>query len=238
MTTQTPTSIYDFSVKTIDGTLVKLEVYQGKVLLIVNTASQCGFTPQYKGLQALYEQYAEKDFMVLGFPCNQFGQQEPGNSEEIQSFCETGFGVSFPLFQKIDVNGSNAHPLYQYLTQEAPGILGTKNVKWNFTKFLVDRKGKVVKRYPPTVTPKAITQDILKVFKTQPDYQLYEYECEYEKAYDAAKEYLRKNPEDYQAREAMVKAGREYYARSREGRQPTIYDEQAINNDLIAIIGK
>lgn len=160
MATQTSTSVYDFSATAIDGKSVSLDTYKGKVLLIVNTASQCGFTPQYKGLQALHEQYGEKDLVVLGFPCNQFGQQEPGSSEQIQSFCETTFGVSFPLFQKIDVNGSNAHPLYQYLTKEAPGILGTKNVKWNFTKFLVDRNGKVVKRYPPTATPEAIAKDI------------------------------------------------------------------------------
>ncbi|BAW95301.1 glutathione peroxidase [[Synechococcus] sp. NIES-970] len=160
MTTQASAPIYNFSATTIDGKSVSLETYKGKVLLIVNTASQCGFTPQYKGLQGLHEQYADKGLAVLGFPCNQFGQQEPGNADQIQTFCETTFGVSFPLFEKIEVNGGNAHPLYQYLTETAPGIFGTKNVKWNFTKFLVDRNGKVVKRYPPTATPEAIAKDI------------------------------------------------------------------------------
>ncbi len=160
MPTQTPPSIYDVSATRIDGTPVSLSDYQGNVLLIVNTASQCGFTPQYKGLQALYDQYVDQGFVILGFPCNQFGQQEPGSSDQIQSFCETNFGVSFPLFQKIEVNGSNAHPLYQYLTKAAPGILGTEGIKWNFTKFLVDRNGNVVKRYPPTAKPEELAKDI------------------------------------------------------------------------------
>lgn len=160
MTAQVPASIYDISVTSIDGNPVPFNTYKDKVLLIVNTASQCGFTPQYKGLQALYDQYADRGLVVLGFPCNQFGQQEPGNSDQIQSFCETNFGVSFPLFQKIEVNGSNAHPLYQYLTKAAPGILGTEGIKWNFTKFLVDRSGKVVKRYPPTTKPEELVKDI------------------------------------------------------------------------------
>lgn len=160
MATQTASSIYDFSATTINGQSVDLKTYQDKVLLIVNTASQCGFTPQYKGLQALYEKYADRGLVVLGFPCNQFGQQEPGNAQQIRSFCETSFGVSFPMFQKIDVNGGNAHPLYQYLTKAAPGLLGTTNVKWNFTKFLVNRQGQVVKRYAPTVTPEAVAKDI------------------------------------------------------------------------------
>ncbi len=160
MATATPTSIYDLTVTTLEGKPVALETYKGKVLLVVNTASQCGFTPQYQGLQALYEQYAGQGLIVLGFPCNQFGQQEPGNSQQIKSFCEARFGVSFPLFEKIEVNGKNAHPLYQYLTQAAPGILGTKGIKWNFTKFLVDRDGQVVKRYPPMTKPEAIAQDI------------------------------------------------------------------------------
>lgn len=155
-----PQSVYEFSATSIEGQPVDFNTYQGKVLLIVNTASQCGFTPQYQGLQALQEQYGSRGLLVLGFPCNQFGQQEPGSQEEIQSFCETRFGVSFPLFQKIDVNGGNAHPLYQYLTNEIPGILGLKNIKWNFTKFLVDKNGKVVKRYPPTTEPKDIAKDI------------------------------------------------------------------------------
>lgn len=160
MTTQAPASIYDISATGMDGSSVPLSTYKDKVLLIVNTASQCGFTPQYKGLQALYEQYANQGLVILGFPCNQFGQQEPGTAEQIQSFCEMNFGVSFPLFQKIDVNGSNAHPLYQYLTKAAPGIFGTEGIKWNFTKFLIDRSGKVVKRYPPTTKPEDLAKDI------------------------------------------------------------------------------
>jgi glutathione peroxidase-family protein len=160
MTAQTSASIYDISATGIDGNLVSLSTYKDKVLLIVNTASQCGFTPQYQGLQALYDQYANQGLVVLGFPCNQFGQQESGNSDQIQSFCETNFGVSFQLFQKIKVNGGEAHPLYQYLTKAAPGILGTEGIKWNFTKFLVDRGGKVVKRYPPTAKPEDLVKDI------------------------------------------------------------------------------
>jgi glutathione peroxidase len=160
MAAQAPASVYDISATDIDGKPVSLTAYKDKVLLIVNTASQCGFTPQYKGLQALYDQYASQGLAILGFPCNQFGKQEPGNSDQIQSFCETSFGVSFPLFQKIDVNGSNAHPLYQYLKKAAPGLLGTQAIKWNFTKFLVDRGGKVVKRYPPTAKPEDMAKDI------------------------------------------------------------------------------
>ncbi|MFM7425711.1 MAG: glutathione peroxidase, partial [Elainella sp.] len=144
MTAQAPASIYDISATAIDGSPVSLSTYKDKVLLVVNTASQCGFTPQYQGLQALYAKYASRGLEVLGFPCNQFGGQEPGSSDQIQSFCETSFGVSFPLFEKVEVNGSNAHPLYRYLTKAAPGIFGTAGVKWNFTKFLVDRSGKVV----------------------------------------------------------------------------------------------
>jgi glutathione peroxidase len=160
MTAQAPASVYDISATDIDGQPVSLTAYKDKVLLIVNTASQCGFTPQYQGLQALYDQYASQGLAILGFPCNQFGKQEPGDSAQIQSFCETSFGVSFPLFQKIEVNGSNAHPLYQYLTKAAPGLLGTQAIKWNFTKFLVDRSGKVVKRYPPTAKPEDLAKDI------------------------------------------------------------------------------
>ena len=155
-----PASIYDVSATGIDGNLLSLNTYKDKVLLIVNTASQCGFTPQYQGLQALYDQYADRGLVVLGFPCNQFGGQEPGDSDQIQSFCETNFGVSFPLFQKIEVNGSNIHPLYQYLTKAVPGIFGTEGIKWNFTKFLVDRGGKVVKRYPSTAKPEDLAKDI------------------------------------------------------------------------------
>lgn len=160
MTAQTSVSIYDISATDIDGNLVPLSTYKDKVLLIVNTASQCGFTPQYKGLQMLSDKYANQGLVVLGFPCNQFGQQEPGNSDQIQSFCEINFGVSFPLFQKINVNGSEAHPLYAYLSKAAPGILGTEGIKWNFTKFLVDRSGKVVKRYSPTAKPEDLAKDI------------------------------------------------------------------------------
>ncbi len=160
MTTQTSPSIYDFSVNTIEGQSVSLSTYQDKVLLIVNTASQCGFTPQYQGLQSVYNKYKDQGLEVLGFPCNQFGQQEPGSANDIQSFCEMRFGVTFPLFEKIDVNGANAHPLFKYLTKAAPGIFGTEGIKWNFTKFLVDRSGKVVKRYPSTTKPEDIERDI------------------------------------------------------------------------------
>lgn len=153
-------SIYDFSVNTISGDTVSLENYRGKVLLIVNTASKCGFTPQYTGLEKLYKNHQAQGLEVLGFPCNQFGAQEPGSEDEIASFCSLNFGVSFPLFAKIDVNGAEAAPLYQYLKAEAPGILGTKDVKWNFTKFLVNREGQVVKRYAPQDTPEKIEADI------------------------------------------------------------------------------
>ncbi|MEB3123896.1 MAG: glutathione peroxidase [Snowella sp.] len=160
MTTQTTSSIYDFSATSIEGNPVELSNYKDKVLLIVNTASQCGFTPQYQGLQALYQKYSDRGLVVLGFPCNQFGQQEPGSTSEIQSFCETRFGVSFPLFEKVDVNGINAHPLFKYLTKAVPGILGTEGIKWNFTKFLVDRKGNVVKRYPSMTKPEDLEKEI------------------------------------------------------------------------------
>ncbi|GAC1501763.1 MAG: glutathione peroxidase [Chamaesiphon sp.] len=160
MTAQTYASIYDVSATSIDGTSVSFNTYKDKVLLIVNTASQCGFTPQYQGLQALYDKYANQGLVILGFPCNQFGQQEPGNLDQIQSFCETRFGVSFPLFQKIEVNGSHAHPLYQYLKKAAPGIFGTEAIKWNFTKFLVAQNGTVVKRYPPMTKPEELEKDI------------------------------------------------------------------------------
>ena len=153
-------NVFDFSANAIDGTPVDLSRYRGKVLLIVNTASQCGFTPQYKGLEQLYREYHERGLEVLGFPCNQFRQQEPGSEAEIGAFCEKNFGVSFPLFAKIDVNGANAHPLYRHLKGEAPGVLGTQSVKWNFTKFLVGRDGRVVKRYAPTTKPEEIAGDI------------------------------------------------------------------------------
>lgn len=154
------TTVHDFSARDIRGNEVPLEQYRGKVLLVVNTASQCGFTPQYKGLQQLYEQYRDRGLEILGFPCNQFGQQEPGDESEIGQFCEMNFGVSFPLFGKIDVNGDQAHPLYDHLKSEAPGVLGSKAIKWNFTKFLVDRNGQVVKRYGSKDKPEAIARDI------------------------------------------------------------------------------
>jgi glutathione peroxidase len=153
-------SAYDFEALDIAGKPVKLRQFKGKPLLIVNTASACGFTPQYKGLQALHEQYASQGLVVLGFPCNQFGAQESGSNEEIASFCEMNFGVSFPLMGKIEVNGVQAAPLYQWLTSQAPGLLGSKAIKWNFTKFLVGRDGQVIKRYAPQDNPKSIAQDI------------------------------------------------------------------------------
>ncbi|MCQ8118744.1 glutathione peroxidase [Methylomonas rosea] len=152
--------IYQFSATKINGETVALADYRGKVLLIVNTASQCGFTPQYRGLEALYQTYKSRGLVVLGFPCNQFGQQEPGDSQEIASFCELNYGVSFPMFEKIDVNGNNAHPLFEYLKTAAPGILGFNAIKWNFSKFLVGRDGKVFKRYAPIDTPAGISKDI------------------------------------------------------------------------------
>ena len=157
------TGIYDFSVDDIHGQKVKLDVYKGKVLLVVNTASKCGFTPQYKGLEALYEKLHGKGLEVLGFPCNQFGAQEPGSEEEIESFCEVNYGVTFPLFAKIDVNGDDAAPLYKHLKKTKPGLLGSEAIKWNFTKFLVDRNGKVVERYAPNTEPESIAGDIEKI---------------------------------------------------------------------------
>ncbi len=151
--------IYEFSARTLDGTETKLEAFRGKVLLIVNTASACGFTPQYAGLEALYLKHKDAGLTVLGFPCNQFGGQEPGNADEIASFCSLTYDVTFPLFAKIDVNGDRAHPLYRYLTSAAPGLLGS-SIKWNFTKFLVDRSGKVVARYAPTTKPDGIKKEI------------------------------------------------------------------------------
>ncbi len=157
------TSIYDFSAKSLQGKNVSLSDYKGKTLLIVNTASKCGFTPQYEGLEKLYEKLHEKGLTVLGFPCNQFGKQEPGSAEEIGAFCQMNYGVSFPMFDKIEVNGPNAHPLYGYLKGEQPGVLGTTNIKWNFTKFLVDKSGKVVDRFAPMTKPDEIEKSIEKV---------------------------------------------------------------------------
>jgi len=153
-------SIYDYSAKTIDGDEQSLSAYRGKVLLVVNVASKCGFTPQYAGLEALYEQYRERGLVVLGFPCDQFGHQEPGDEAEIRTFCSLHYDVRFPLFAKIDVNGANAHPLYRYLKSEAKGLLGSEAIKWNFTKFLVDRDGTVLRRYAPTDTPESIGRDL------------------------------------------------------------------------------
>lgn len=157
-------SLYTFSARTLDGETVTLERYRGKVLLIVNTASECGFTPQYAGLQQLYERYASRGFVVLGFPCNQFGRQEPGDAAVIGSFCQKNYGVAFPMFEKIDVKGPNADPIFRWLTSEAHGLLGTKWIKWNFTKFLVDREGRVVKRYAPRTSPQALERDVLALF--------------------------------------------------------------------------
>jgi len=154
------TSIYDFSVNTIDGQLLKLETFRNKVMLIVNTASQCGFTPQYQGLEQLYQKYRCRGFVVLGFPCNQFGQQEPGTNQEVAAFCAAKFQVTFPMFEKISVNGDDTHPLYRFLKEAVPGILGIQAIKWNFTKFLVDRDGLVVKRYGPILTPSVLEKDI------------------------------------------------------------------------------
>ena len=153
-------SIYDIEVKTIDGRLQRMDVYRGKTLLVVNVASQCGFTPQYDGLEALYRRYQGKGFAVLGFPCDQFGHQEPGDEEEIQRFCSSTYNVTFPLFAKINVNGDDAHPLYTYLKSEKKGLLGSESIKWNFTKFLVDSNGVVLKRYAPTDTPERIGADL------------------------------------------------------------------------------
>jgi len=153
-------SIYDFSARSIDGEDQPLASYKGKTMLIVNVASKCGFTPQYKGLEELYEKFRDRGLVVLGFPCDQFGHQEPGDEEEIKSFCSLNYDVKFPLFAKIDVNGANAHPLYKYLKHEAKGLLGSEGIKWNFTKFLVDKDGKVVRRYAPTDTPQGMEKDV------------------------------------------------------------------------------
>ena len=156
-------SFYEFSAKTIDGQAQSLADYRGKVVLIVNTASKCGFTPQYEGLEALHREYHDKGLVVLGFPCDQFGHQEPGNEEEIKNFCSLTYDVSFPMFAKIEVNGDNAHPLYQHLKGEKPGVLGSKGIKWNFTKFLVDKSGNTFKRYASTDKPEALIGDIEKL---------------------------------------------------------------------------
>ena len=153
-------NLYDIDVITIDGTLQKMNVYRGKTLLIVNVASRCGFTPQYEGLQSLYDEFKTKGFAVLGFPCDQFGHQEPGSDAEIAQFCTTNYGVTFPMFAKVEVNGANAHPLFAYLKAGKAGILGTEGIKWNFTKFLVGPDGEVLKRYAPTDKPEAIRAEL------------------------------------------------------------------------------
>jgi glutathione peroxidase len=155
-------SVYDFSAKDIEGVERPLDAYRGKALLIVNVASQCGLTPQYEGLEALYRKYKDRGLAVLGFPCNQFGAQEPGSEAQIKDFCSTRYDVTFPLFAKIDVNGNAAHPLYQYLKAETAGSLGPEPIKWNFAKFLVDKEGRVVKRYAPSESPEAVERDLQK----------------------------------------------------------------------------
>jgi glutathione peroxidase len=156
-------SIYDFSVRDIKGNEASMADYRGKVLLIVNTASKCGFTPQFEGLQALHEELGDRGFEVLGFPCNQFMNQDPANEDAISQFCSLNYGVSFPMFAKVDVNGDGAHPLFQFLKREAKGLMGSEKVKWNFTKFLVNRDGQVIRRYAPTAKPADIRADIEKL---------------------------------------------------------------------------
>lgn len=153
-------NLYDIEVSNIDGQRQRLAEFAGKVLLVVNVASKCGFTPQYKGLEALYRKYAERGFAVLGFPCDQFGHQEPGDEAQIKSFCNLQYGVTFPMFAKIEVNGPGAHPLYRYLKKAAPGMLGTEQIKWNFTKFLIDRHGQAVHRYGSATEPQKLAKDI------------------------------------------------------------------------------
>ncbi|RMF18149.1 MAG: glutathione peroxidase [Gammaproteobacteria bacterium] len=158
-------SIYDIEVTDIQGRTYPLKEYEGKVMLIVNTASKCGFTPQFEGLEKLYQKYKDKGLVVLGFPCNQFMSQEPGDEKEIAEFCSLNYGVTFPMHKKGDVNGPNTQPLYKFLKKAAPGLMGSEAIKWNFTKFLVDQTGKVLKRYPPTTKPEEIEKDILKLLE-------------------------------------------------------------------------
>jgi glutathione peroxidase len=157
------TTAYDLSAKTLDGQDQPLAEYKGKAMLVVNTASKCGFTPQYTGLEKLWKKYQDQGLVVLGFPCDQFGHQEPGNEEEIKNFCSLSYDVSFPMYSKVEVNGANAHPLYKWLKSEKSGLLGLDGIKWNFTKFLVDKQGNVIKRYAPTDTPEKIEKDLAAV---------------------------------------------------------------------------
>lgn len=157
------TTIADFTVINNKGEQIDLKQKLGKIILVVNTASKCGFTPQYEGLEELFQQYREQGFEVLAFPCNQFGAQEPGNASEIAEFCKVNFGLTFPLMEKVDVNGDDASPLFDWMKAEKPGLMGSKAIKWNFTKFLIDREGNVVKRYAPTDAPKSISKDIEKL---------------------------------------------------------------------------
>jgi glutathione peroxidase len=154
------TSVYEYEAITLDGKPARLSDYKGKVLLVVNTASKCGFTPQFEGLEELYKRFKDRGLAVLGFPCNQFGEQEPGNAAEIGAFCQKNYGVTFPMFEKIEVNGDAAHPLYRWLKHSAPGVLGSERIKWNFTKFLLDRNGQVKARYAPLTKPEQLAQDI------------------------------------------------------------------------------
>ncbi|MFF2857403.1 glutathione peroxidase [Peribacillus sp. NPDC058002] len=156
-------SIYEFEVNKINGETISLEEYRGKVMIIVNTASKCGFSPQYDDLQSLYVQYKEDGVVVLGFPCNQFFNQEPGDDLEIDSYCKLNRGITFPMFAKVNVNGKEAHPLFSYLTENAPGVMGSKSIKWNFTKFLIDRNGNIVSRYAPKTKPLEMEEDIKKL---------------------------------------------------------------------------
>lgn len=153
-------TVYDFEAESIGGQKKSLEDYRGQVILVVNTASKCGFTPQFEGLEKLYKNYKDKGLTILGFPCNQFGKQDPGANGEIQEFCQLNYGVSFPMHAKVEVNGDNTHPLFAYLKEEAPGVMGTKKIKWNFTKFLIDRNGKVIDRFAPATTPEKIEERI------------------------------------------------------------------------------
>jgi glutathione peroxidase len=159
-------NVFDFQANLLDGTPVDLARYRGKVLLIVNTASECGFTPQYAGLERLYREFKDRGLVVLGFPCNQFGQQEPGSEADIGAFCQKNYGVDFPMFGKIEVNGDGAHPLFKFLKQAAPGVLGTQAIKWNFTKFLIKPDGSVAQRYAPQTKPEEIAGDIEKLLNT------------------------------------------------------------------------